>query len=137
MQIKAKIEAIIYAAEEPVTLDQLAEALKDAGLLEELMRPKAEESTGGDSESRDSEAGDSESADSESGDSESAKTTFPPGNNTQVGHPSDNVSAGAFEPAAKKKDAKAQAKSERAEIRARLREVIDDLVEEYAKDGRG
>ena len=47
MHIKAKIEAIIYAAEEPVTLDQLAEALKDAGLLEELMRPKAEESTGG------------------------------------------------------------------------------------------
>lgn len=39
MSIHGKIEAIIYAAEEPVSLDQLAALLKEAGLLETLMRP--------------------------------------------------------------------------------------------------
>jgi len=34
MSLKAKIEAIIYATEEPVTLDQLASLLKDAALAE-------------------------------------------------------------------------------------------------------
>lgn len=39
MSLKAKIEAIIYAAEEPVTLDQIADVLKEADLLRELMQP--------------------------------------------------------------------------------------------------
>ncbi len=34
MSLKAKVEAIIYATEEPVTLDQLASLLKDAVLAE-------------------------------------------------------------------------------------------------------
>ena len=29
MSIKAKVEAIIYAAEDPITLDQMASLLKD------------------------------------------------------------------------------------------------------------
>ncbi len=36
MSIKGKIEAIIYAAEEPVTLDQMVAVLKEAGLVEQL-----------------------------------------------------------------------------------------------------
>jgi segregation and condensation protein B len=49
MSIKGKIEAIIYAAEEPVSLDQIAALLKDSGLIDELMRPPvvAEPSTDG------------------------------------------------------------------------------------------
>jgi segregation and condensation protein B len=43
MSLKGKIEAIIYAAEEPVTLDQLAGVLKEAGLVEELMKPEQQE----------------------------------------------------------------------------------------------
>ena len=35
MSLKAKIEAIIYAAEEPITIDQIAEVLHEANLLEE------------------------------------------------------------------------------------------------------
>ena len=34
MSVKAKLEAIIYATEEPVTLNQLASLLKDAVLAE-------------------------------------------------------------------------------------------------------
>ena len=36
MSLKAKIEAIIYAAEEPITVDQIAAALREAGLLSDL-----------------------------------------------------------------------------------------------------
>lgn len=36
MPLKSKIEAIIYAAEEPVTLDQVAAVLNEAGLQSEL-----------------------------------------------------------------------------------------------------
>ena len=42
MSIKAKIEAIIYAAEEPITLDQIGEVLQEAGLAEPLLQPAAE-----------------------------------------------------------------------------------------------
>ena len=34
MSVKAKVEALIYATEEPVTLNQLAALLKDAVLAE-------------------------------------------------------------------------------------------------------
>ena len=34
MSLKAKVEAIIYATEEPVTLDQLASLLRDEVLAE-------------------------------------------------------------------------------------------------------
>ena len=43
MSIQGKIEAIIYAAEEPVGLDQLAALLKEAGLLEAVMLREGEE----------------------------------------------------------------------------------------------
>jgi segregation and condensation protein B len=43
LSIKAKIEAIIYAAEEPITFDQIGEVLQEAGLAEELLQPKSGE----------------------------------------------------------------------------------------------
>ena len=42
MSLKAKIEAIIYAAEEPITLDQIGEVLREAGLAESLLQPTEE-----------------------------------------------------------------------------------------------
>ena len=49
MSIKAQLEAIIYAAEEPVTLDQMASVLRDAAIAEfgiatEGLEPKAVDS---------------------------------------------------------------------------------------------
>jgi segregation and condensation protein B len=39
LSLKAKIEAIIYAAEEPITLDQIGEVLREAGLADSLLQP--------------------------------------------------------------------------------------------------
>jgi segregation and condensation protein B len=43
MSVKGKLEAIIYAAEEPVSVDQLAAVLKEAGLMEQLTAPATSE----------------------------------------------------------------------------------------------
>jgi segregation and condensation protein B len=43
MSVKGKLESIIYAAEEPVSVDQLAAVLKEAGLLEQLTTPATSE----------------------------------------------------------------------------------------------
>jgi segregation and condensation protein B len=42
MSLTGKLEAIIYAAEEPVSLDQMIAVLKEAGLLEQLLAPAPE-----------------------------------------------------------------------------------------------
>jgi segregation and condensation protein B len=83
MSILGKIEAIIYAAEEPVSLDQLASLLKEAGLLEALMPPPAEDAS-----------------------AEAAPAVTDP-------------------------------KAEKAAIRARLREVLDEIMAAYANSERG
>src|SRR5438270_7696084 len=75
MSIKGKIEAIIYAAEEAVTLDQIAEALKEAGALEQVVGASEETSR--------------------------------------------------------------DPKAERAETRAALRKLIDEISEQYADENRG
>jgi len=83
LTLKGKLEAIIYAAEEPVSLDQLAALLKESGLLPLLLGTGAEES--------------------------------------------DDA------PASQPKDAKA----EKADIKAKLRAVLDEMVASYAGDDRG
>ena len=94
MSIQGKIEAIIYAAEEPVSLDQIASLLKEAGLIDELMRPPVVES-------------------------DSLELT------------PDTV-APAAEPAAK-----TDPKVEKAAIKAKLREVIDQVMAGFAENARG
>jgi segregation and condensation protein B len=44
LSLKGKLEAIIYAAEEPVSLDQLAGVLKESGLLDQLLKPRSDDS---------------------------------------------------------------------------------------------
>lgn len=80
MSIKSKIEAVIYAAEDPVTLDQISSALRDADLLPALMRRP--------------------------GDEHEPKLSDDP-------------------------------KAARNEVRARLREIIGELVTDYSSDDRG
>ena len=50
MSLKAKVEAIIYATEEPVTLDQLASLLADATLAELRAESAANEAAAGDAD---------------------------------------------------------------------------------------
>ena len=88
MLIKPKVEALIYAAEEPISVDQLASLLKD-----DLLAMK--------------NAAASEQEASEP------------------------------KPASPATGKKSQEKSEKAELRALLRPVLEELTTEYAKEDRG
>jgi len=84
MSIRGKIEAIIYAAEEPVTLDQMVAVLKEAGLVEQL-RERAVPAEAG----------------------------------TAIDH-------GSSDP-----------KTEKAQLKAALRTLIEEMSKEYTNEGRG
>src|SRR5215831_13993725 len=94
MSLKPKLEALIYAAEEPITQDQMAALLK-----EDLFALKA------------------------------AQTGATPDATVEAGAKPENSD----DPAARR----TQQKSERAELRALLRPVLDELVAEYAQENHG
>lgn len=110
MSLKPKLEALIYAAEEPVTLDQLAALLKDDMLaLREQPRPvpdpeNAEQHLG----AVEDEAAVSSVAEAES------KAEAP-----------------------SSKAAKSKEKSEKAELRALLKPFLEELIAEYNRDDHG
>ncbi len=95
MSIKGKLEAIIYAAEEPVSIDQLAGVLKEAGLIPELLAPA------------------------------------PPA------EASDETADAPAPESAPSQDSSKDPKAEKAEIKARLRTLLDEMTADFANDDRG
>src|SRR5437879_4590667 len=84
MSLKGKLEAIIYAAEEPVSLDQLQSILKQSGALNDLLAP-------------------------------------PPTDENLPSAP----------------PAPLDPKAEKAEIKSKLRAILEDMIGECANDDRG
>jgi segregation and condensation protein B len=92
MSLKPKLEALIYATEEPITLDQMAALLKEDLLALKAAAQPAEPSA------------------SEAGNDPSQATAAP---------------------------AKKQEKSERAELRALLRPLLEELIADYSREDHG
>jgi segregation and condensation protein B len=92
LNLKAKVEALIYAAEEPVSVDQLASLLKDDLLALKIASVAEQHET-----------------------SEPAPASQPP---ADTGKPSPE-------------------KSERAELRALLRPILEELTADYASQNHG
>jgi segregation and condensation protein B len=135
MSLKAKVEAIIYATEEPVTLDQLASLLRaevlaelrseeDARLaLNEIIVDRPASVAGDDAEAGELEnnaAFDDIPVPSESAQSITAEA--PP-----AGEPTPPS----------EKDKKTEAREELRTIKSQLSSIIDELVAEYASPERG
>src|SRR5438128_2711185 len=95
MSIKGKLEAIIYAAEEPVSVDHLASLLKETGLIAELLAPPVAE--------------------------DGAEISFATQNS----------------PEAVQTPVPKDPKVEKAEIKAKLRTLLDEMITECASDDRG
>ena len=108
MPIKAKLEAIIYAAEDPITLDQMAALLKDDLLALKTAVPIAPEAA-------------SEGAQERRAQPEQAED--------HLGAVEDTTPA----PPTKK----AKEKSEKAELRGLLKPYLEELVADYANPDRG
>jgi len=139
MSLKAKVEAIIYATEEPVTLNELALLLKDAVLAELQAEEAARLAL---NETISDGAAITEDADS-------SDEAFPIDDEPRV--PTESAAPAEISieaqpethderpasAAAGKDQKQAQAKEELKTVKARLSAMIDELVADYASADRG
>jgi segregation and condensation protein B len=158
MSLKAKLEAVIYAAEEPVTLAQMAglfadEALEWKAEREAAARAQAAQVTAETAglpqlneafpylelePVAEGEAAVSAEAGPEGGESSAgaaARTTA--GLETGVTGPEAAVEAGAGDEAAAEAEAKRAAKLREREVRGAIKQALDELIAEYSGDERG
>jgi segregation and condensation protein B len=126
MSLKAKIEAVIYASEEPVTLAQLAGLLGEEGQAELDALAQQQESL---PLEEDAEAGDPDILNAEAfGEAPVAETTSSPSDSATPEEPT-------AEPDAK---AAAAARSQAARrLRDHFRSLLDELIADYATPDRG
>jgi segregation and condensation protein B len=126
MSLKAKIEAVIYAAEEPITLAQLASIFADEALALKAAGGLPFEAT----QPEDSDAPGSEAADQEPS-VESIADAAPA---------TSNESAGADEqPALPMEDTEARKRARLREREAKqaIQPIVEELIAEYANGERG
>ena len=130
MSVKAKVEAIIYATEEPVTLEQLASLLRDEVLAELRAEEDArlalnEVISDGPAPVENEELEEDAAFDDIPTPAEAAQNAL-----AEAPH-----LAEAAPPSAK--DKKAEAKEDLKLVKSRLRGIIDELVAEYSSNARG
>lgn len=136
MSLKAKVEAVVYAAEEPVTLAQLAAAFSSdvleemaAGALAAASAELAEPPV--DVAAEPAEVGGDLSQAPMAGSSAGSPQEPAP----EPAEP-EAESTGGVEPTAEQDEKKAARQRERA-IQSALRRILDQLMAEYSADGRG
>jgi segregation and condensation protein B len=152
MSLKAKLEAVIYAAEEPVTLAQLsvlfaADAFEWKAQQEAASAEQAAEAAqplplvNGELADLGIEpaAGSTEPA---SAPAEEAAEETPPEDNSEDSLPTDSPAeeeapTPAEDAAATEAEARRQARQRDREVRAILRQLLDELIATYADDDRG
>lgn len=154
MSLKARIEAVIYAAEEPVTLQQLAAIFRDEALASRADRlaPQADSEAPTETNVIDAAAdptgslgegrAPSEPSAQDSADAEVATPDFGgepqpiSGAQSAPAMPSMEAAPGATEfPSSQ--DEKRAARAQELEVRDEIRSVIDTLMAEYATSDRG
>jgi segregation and condensation protein B len=150
MSLKAKLEAVIYAAEEPVSLAQLAALFADEALAWKTSQQPAAQTPEPVEETVAAESLPLELPTAESGESAKEETTgeeaaatagqeageAQPPDTTESGE-SASAEAAANAEAAAAAELKRQAKLFERESRAVIRKLMDDLIAEYAADERG
>ena len=147
MSLKAKLEAVIYAAEEPVTLAQLA-ALFAAEVLEwkaeQEAAPAGQEAEAAESQPFLVEQFAYPDPDEDAAASEPAATsTETVSNSDSATDPEASLEAGSDPAPTSEASAEAELEAKRLarlrdrEARAIIRQLLDELIASYASDGRG
>ncbi len=126
MSLKAKIEAVIYAAEEPITLAQLASIFADEALA-------AKAAAGLPFEVTQPEGGDAPMSEAAEGEASAEPIAHP------VPATSDESSGTGDQPALPMEDAEARKRARLREREAKqaLQPIVDELIAEYANGERG
>ncbi len=130
MSVKAKVEAIIYATEEPVTLEQLASLLHDEVLAE--LRAEEDARLALNQVISDGPA----PVESEELEEDAAFDDIPLAAATDKLGPADAPRGAEIAPVTAK-DKKAEAKEDLKLVKSHLRGIIDELVGEYSSNARG
>jgi segregation and condensation protein B len=147
MSLKARIEAVIYAAEEPVTLAQLTTLFREEALLSRTSRlaPQADASADSDSSATDAMVeqllpssaeppGDADGSDvAPIPAPESLESDAPPVPSFHAEPQPTTTEPGPEDPEAEKKAARARDREIRDEIRA----LIDELIQDYSSEDHG
>src|SRR5437660_12788225 len=107
MSLKAQLEALIYAAEEPITLDQMAALLKDDLLARKTAAQAAQESA------------------------------VDPAQQSQPAERADNYLGAVEDAPEVRRVKRGKEKSEKAELRALLKPYLEELIADYAGEGHG
>lgn len=123
MSIKAQLEALIYAAEEPITLDQMAALLKD-----DLLAMKEAAQQNAPVEPAEPH---SEHAEEHLGAVEDGATA--PGTAPEAEMAAESI----HEAATEKGKGKSKDKSEKAELRALLKPFLEELMAEFNREDHG
>jgi segregation and condensation protein B len=132
MSLKAKIEAVIYAAEEPVTLAQIA-ALFERELVEERQSRLSAEAQSQESESAEESLQEQEPA--LALDNTAVLPQEAPAEGEAAG---EKASAVAIEPAGSTtEDEKRAARQRDREVREEARRIVAQLITEYSEGDRG
>ncbi len=131
MSLKAKLEAVIYAAEEPVTLAQLAGLFADDALelkaeQEAAAQAQAEEPTASEDASLPFQSDSLADLDTDAAQETAAENV---GGKEPGGDTSDASQAEA--------EAKRAARLRDREARGVIKKLLDELIADYAVDGRG
>ncbi|MGB6975448.1 MAG: SMC-Scp complex subunit ScpB [Terracidiphilus sp.] len=133
MSLKSKLEAVIYAAEEPVTLAQLA-ALFSTEALEwkaEQIAKAAEEAAAADSTEEPAETLDLPLEEDHSTESEPASTL------SDEAATESSAEAAPEDAPAPEAEARRAARQREREVKAVLRQILDELIAGYANDDHG
>jgi segregation and condensation protein B len=126
MSLKAKIEAVIYAAEEPITLAQLASIFADEALAAKSAAGLPFEGTA------------PENGEAQASEPVEEEASAEPNMDTAPAAPEDSAAAG-DQPALPMEDAEARKRARLREREAKqaLQPIVDELIAEYANGDRG
>ncbi len=133
MSLKAKVEAIIYATEEPVTLNELSALLKDAALADmqaqEDARLALNETIYDGTRARSEESDEEEAFSLEDAAAEIADEPV-----TDIEAPAPEPAPA---PAAAQLDKRTEEKEQLKAVKAHISGIIDELIADYASPDRG
>jgi len=144
MSLKAKLEAIIYATEEPVTLNELASLLKDPVLAELRAEAAAQTASADDASSPETLLADASASDPAFEEMQEAPSTAGDPSEEAAAEELASVAAAAEAeavqsrtPRASKEQRQAEEKEQLKAVKARLSSLLDELIADYAAADRG
>jgi segregation and condensation protein B len=132
MSVKAKLEAIIYAAEEPVTLNELALLLKEEVLAEVLADEQARLAL-----NETLSEGGCVSEEKAVFGAESSQQTAGEGATQSLASVEENPSAASAQSIPSKPGKPSEEKEQANALKARLSSALDELIADYASADRG